>query len=390
MDNTKLAAFQADHRFVSGWDPTAVPDDNAFTVLDLLKALTEDDNVRVMLDHSSFQYSRISRGRVDADDSPNALKFVADPSPEGYPISSLTYNEDRPNISLLVRKNGTVDLSGIKPAALKKVPNVIDTFIFRNYAIVKDGLVNISRLPLQLPAGVKAVLKKNGVVMIDDGDVTIVEVSPLPIINRAMVQATSAKTLLELEYELTKQRAYQKVWNGLRKELAPKVSTGGYAKVYGEEAATWLKEQGLTDYSGFGPKQVSVESKDFYLGKEMAVSLKGYSSLPSVNEVKTKIASKKAVTGGAVFMVEAIDEAERFLKSNPEKLHEKWVGAKADVATTVTRGLIHRAATIKMAVIVSQTWFTEWKTLDENIMTIRQDGKDIEGAIKLNEVEIRI
>ena len=69
MDAAKLAAFDETKRFTKGWDPNKVPADDAFTVLDLLRVLSEDDATRVLLDHPEFKYSRISRGRVDADDN---------------------------------------------------------------------------------------------------------------------------------------------------------------------------------------------------------------------------------------------------------------------------------------------------------------------------------
>lgn len=91
---------------------------------------------------------------------------------------------------------------------------------------------------------------------------------------------------------MTKARAAQKVFNTIKKDKFPRKSEG-FSVRYGDEAATWLKEQGFTDYSGFGPKTVQAEAKDFYLGKELKVSLKGYSTIPSLNEFKKQAAKVK-------------------------------------------------------------------------------------------------
>lgn len=433
MDKAKAAALDEKVRWRAGWDPTRVPADDAFTVLDLLKVLQEDESNRILLDHSAFKYSRISRGRVDADENlsadeqaevdeisaamageknakklkelkarldaimvtkRDALKFVADPAPDGYEIANLTYNEERPNVSVLVRKTGTVDLSGrlTTPegaAFAKKLPHKFPTFIYRNYAIIRDGLVNVERLPVRLAADTRKKLVANGVVIDTVDGVDVIDVKPLPVINRVMVKATSAKTLLTLEWELTKLRAAQKVFNTYKKEKFPKTSVG-FAALYGAEAAEWLKLQGLTDYSGYSPKQVQAESKDFYLGKEMSVSLKGYSTLPSVKDVLAKASAGK-LKGPAALMNDTIGEVEKFFKKTSDSsLCEKWLDGKQKATQAEVRARIREAAQIKFAIVVGNSWFSEWKSLDENTMTLTLDGETLDGKIEQREVEIKI
>jgi hypothetical protein len=210
-----------------------------------------------------------------------------------------------------------------------------------------------------------------------------------------MVKATSAKTLFELEYELTKARAAQKVYNGVKKEKFPRKAEG-FVVLYGDDAAKWLKEQGFTDYSGFSPKTVQADATDFYMGKELKVALKGLASLPSLKEAREKIAKGK-ITPGIALMVPAIEDVDSFLKSdvykkaaNQDKLFESWLEGQAKAATTTTRRLIFEMAQIKFSIVVGQCWFTEFSSLDENSMTIDIDKQKIDCKVEMKEIQIKI
>ena len=436
MEATRLAAVgQATRRFIKGYDPKKVPKEDAFTVIDLLRILDQADDSRVLIDHPAFSYSRISRARVtDGSLSPEeqveidnlttqlagktnitnkiaaivsgkgpGLKFVADPAPNGYPISGLTFNETRPNISILVQKDGHVILDENRP---DKVPQKLPTFIYRNYAIVRDGLINVEQLPIQVSEGTLDAIKKQkpprGVLGKASKKGTryelVVNLKRLPIINRKMVQETSAQVLFEKEFELACARAEQKVYNALKKEKFPRVSKG-FEALYGTDAAEWLKERGITDYSGFNPKGRQTEAKDYYVGKELVVKLKGYASLPSVNEVKKRVAAGKALTGGAALMSPANDEIKDFLASdvyqkakNQDKALEGWLDGQALEAKRTVRRLLFELAQIKLSITIGQVWFREFGSINENTLDLdlTGTGKPVTCTVELNEVEIKI
>ena len=459
MEAAKKAAFDPKEQFTKGFDPNRVPKDDAFTVLDLLRVLSSDEENRILLDSKDFRYSKIGRGRIDSSDvltpeeqaeieklteemtqtkdakkikdltakiaavtanKPAALKFEADKNEEGYSISSLTYNEERPNISFLVRKTGRVDLKDRLAKGtvdLSKVPADFETFIYRNYTVVKDGLVNLERLPVRLSAGTIRELKDQGMPLeaitgvdgetpeqarvraskASDGRLVNVlfDLKTLPIINRKMIKEVSAKTLFELEYELCKARSAQKVYNSVRKEHFPTKESKGFVEQYGKEAADWLKEQGFTDYSGFSPKSVQAEATDFYMGKELKVSLKGLSSVPSLKDARDKIAKGKA-TPSVSLMVPYVKETDEFIQNHivdgkPDlKALGEFLEQKSKEATLRVRGLLFQMAQLKFSIIVGQIWPSEFKSLDENSLTIEVDGQKIEGTLKQAEVEIKI
>ncbi len=447
MDDARLAAI-GNGRFRHGWDPKRVPREDAFTVLDLLRVMADDDSNRLMLDHPAFSYSRIGRGRVDTsenlttdeleqiqqltariaserdpkkigqlndeiraitDSKSEALKFVADQAPDGYPISSLTLNEDRPNVSVLVRKTGSVDVTArLTPALSGKIPGVLPTFVYRNYTIIKDGLVNVKVLPVKISDATMAEFttamsdgRMSPEAVTFDGDVALVNLEKLPVLNRQMVGSVSAKQFFAAQFELLRVQASQKVYNAYVKELLPAKKSDGFVASYGEDGAAWLKEQGFTDYSGFSPKSVQAESTDVYMAKELKTSVKGYSKLPTLKELREMVAKGK-VNAPGVLMLPAVEEVDAFLASKiytkaaaKDAVLESWLDGQATDAKKRTRGLIRDLAQTAFALIVGQVWFSEFASLDENTMIIEADDGSgskakIEVKSELREVAVKI
>lgn len=432
MDDAKAATFDASKRMTKGYDANKVPNDDAFTIFDLLKVL-EEQNARILLDHPDFIYGKISRSRLNADDhlsaaeqeklmsvqvrmqsersaaklkeyqaeidsilasKGEALKFVADPSPDGYAISSLTYNESRPNISMLVKKTGYVDLS----ARASQFPghgisdtHKFKTFIFRNYAIVADGLVHIEKLPVKISHPVHVVLTLAGVKMTPDEDGNyVIDLAALPIINRRMVQNVSAASAIVNAYDLLKAQATAKVVKDYRSVLFPTAKLQGWKDRYGEETTLWLQKQGLTEYSGFNPKMVQAESTDVIVGKELDIKLKGYSTLPTVSKVRDALKSGAKMNGPTAMMAEVVTATEAWLATNPKKLHEAWLTGREKALVAETRALMYQNSRMVFSIIVGQTWFTEFATLDDNTFKTVIGNMTIEGVCELREVEIKI
>ncbi len=436
VEATTLASFDTNLRYQNGYDPSAVPDDNAFTVLDLLRIISEDDGNRLLLDSEAFKYNRIGRARVEnteltdeeqkqvdeieremkvakgklLDDlttrlaslrtGKEPLKFEASPLPEGVPVDALVYNEERPNVSVQVRREGTVNMKSRKAGGHAKVPDVFPTFTFRNYTIIRDGLVNVETLPLTLtPETLKklkaAAIPDSAITPAKDGSV-VINLRELPIINRAMVKDTSAKELFELDYELTEARAAQKVYNTYLKDNFEKRTSEGFKVLFGEEEANWLKEQGITDYSGFGPKGKQAAKQDVYIGKELHVALKGLSTLPTLKDVQARIASGKH-TATSSLMAPYVQEVEDFLKSkvyakaaDQPKVFKAWLEGQGSASKKKVRALLYQVSQVRMSVIVGQTWFQEFSSLDENTLTLDIKGQKVTGTVTMKEIEVPI
>lgn len=451
QDGAKTAAFDSKARWSSGWDPNRVPKDDAFTVLDLLRILSEDDGNSLLLSHPEFKYNKIGRARDDAStkltdaeveeleqltknvsaernvkklqelqariaeltaNRPEPLKFVESQDKDaGYPISALIYNEERPNVSVQTRKAGIVDLGDRIPAefagsTLGKIPSTFSTFVYRNYTIIRDGIINIDRLPVRITADTgrklhaaglprEAEFSREGQLGENSPATVVYDLRKLPVINRVMVREASAKVLFEKEFELTVARAAQKVYNAFKKEHFPRTSEG-FEALYGKEATTWLREQGFTDYSGFSPKSVQAAAQDEYMAKELKVALKGLSTLPTLDKLREAIAKGK-MNAPAEIMAPFLKEVETFLASpaytkstKQSQLLEGWLDGQTRSATSTVRGLLFEMAQIKFSVIVGQVWFKEFKSLDENTMTVDVGGRKVDGTVTMREIPVKI
>ena len=429
VEQAKEATFDPSKRLVNGYDPNKVPADDAYTILDLLEKLAEM-KASALLDHPDFKYSPIGRGRIDSNNvltaeeaaevasltaemaktknakkvkeisdriasitskKKEALKFVEVGAEEGNPISNLTYNEERPNVSMLVTKQGTVDLSDRLPEEMKgttlgKIPTQFPTFIYRNYTIIKDGLVNVDMLPVRLddvsPFPPETYEKR-------EQNIVVFKLRDLPAINRKMVKSVEAKSFFQLNWDLLKAKAAQKVFNSFQKEFFPGKPGDSYAALYGEEGAAWLKDQGITE-RGFSPKTVLAESTDFYLSKKLKVSFKGYSTLPSLKDARTKIGDGKE-NGPTFLMKPAILEVlSKMPKESPEKdaEFEKWLRGKQDETTKQVRSLILQLAKVNYSIIVGQVW--PFPSLDENSLTLTDGSTQVVGTMSMEDVEERI
>lgn len=452
QENAAAAALDPSRRLTRGYNPNLVPREDATTVLDLLRILESDDGNRVLLGHPAFKYGRIGRKREDANlrlnaaeqeeladltqqmagklkiaevkeiqgritallDKPEPLSFVEDDNTEGYEVSKLTFNEDRPNVSILIRKTGTVDLSARIPDALKgsglgKLPERIGTYVFRNYTIVRDGIVNVSQLPVKLTkatvdriqAEIDAGRLPNGTLgytiaalTTDSGfnpAVQILNLEGLPVVNRASVRSVSARTLFEKQWELLRFQAAQKVLHGYQKAHTDGRTSEGYTALYGAEASAWLKEQGITDFNGFNPKSLQAESTDVYQSKRLEVKVKGYSTLPSLADYEKQV-TKGKLNGPAVLMKATVDRVEAFMASDtykgvadPKALLTTWLNSEAQLATQECRRLMFEIAQLKAAVLIGNVWPVEFATMDQNQMELTIGGTKLAFTLEARE-----
>lgn len=453
VEDATVAAFDATQRLVGGYDPTRVPHDDAPTALDVLHLLAEDETATLRLDDPAFRYNRIGRKALDASEhlyvaereilaglqakligetnaakiaavnadiatllanKGTALKFVPDPAPNGYSIANLTWNSARPNVSVLIHKTGTVDLSGFPECP--KMPDgatpdgvqvgVVPTSIWRNYTIVKDGLIHVQTLPVKMAAatyaklhaliGNNVVLEQGGGGFTGDNPVrALVLLGALPILNRRAAAPPTAEAFFDAHVALLRAKAAQKVYNWYAKERLPSRRADGLAARYGADAAAWMLGRGLRD-DGFSPKTTDAPATDLYLAKYLDVKIKGYSSLPSVPELLARRKSGKPLNGPARMMLPTVDEVEAFLDSAfmkkagyPTAVLAAWLETQQKNAVQETRAWLAVAAQTAFAMIVGQTWLAG-KTLDETAFEVSIDGESVPCSVEMLEEEIKI
>jgi len=363
--------------FAKGYDPKRAPRADAFTVLDLTDMLGSDSRCRVLTDSDAFQYTRIGRKSVTKDlmltvgeadvvkglaeelakiaegrliapiqehltkiteavsGRKKTLKFHVDAAAAeaGYPIDGIVWKGDLPNVSIRVKRPGTVDLSGVEMSAEVRamLPPALKTFQYKSYAMVKDGLVHIEWLPVILPREKYDVLVAVGaidpsvdpVVPVGDDIKVVIDVRKLPVINQRMVGESSARTLAEMAWEEIELKAAAKVFG----HYAPERESRGFDEAYGPAATTWLKDHDVTEGNGFSPEDTRAPATDYYVGRSFKVRIPGFSSLPSVEDVRERMGAEQApadgkkkgkakgLTASAAVMVPFIKQVDSFLTS---------------------------------------------------------------------------
>lgn len=378
-------------RFKNGIDKNAVPKEDAFTILDVLAILSYDDENLIYPRHKEFGYNRIGSGSKQRDDT---IKFEYKHGAEkGYPISGIVFNESRPNVSIRICYQGHVNLPE-KRSEFPKLPEKIDTFIYRNYTIIRDGIVNTRKLPVSLTQKTIDVLRDAGIVGdVKEGELFVLDLSSVPVINRKMVKSVNAKETFTKVFELEKLKARQKVFKFYRDQVTPKKSEG-YSIIYGEDAADWLKEIGITDYSGFNPPSDSIPFNDVYTSTEFNISVKGLSSLPSVNDVLKKIDAKKKLTLRESLLEGPINEVTSFINSQntddpviTEAIVKTWLETSSKAAIQKVRDLNTALSQVKFSVVVGHVWFNDLPVGEES-MTLNIDGNEVTFNASIQEKEI--
>lgn len=364
-------------RYSSGYDPKAVPKEDAYTVLEMLGDLSSSDKNLFYPMHEAFSYERIGAASVQKEEG---VRFRYGDKTKGYAINGIVWNEDRPNVSVRVRVEGFVPLPADRPAVL---PEEIPSFIYRNYTVVRDGIVHTRRLPVSLDEATFSKLQANGLLAGEtwaEGKVFVLEYPRLPVINRRMVSGVTAHDTFAKVLELMKLKGAQKVLNDFRDRFMPKESKK-FLLLYGQEATDYLATLGITDYNGFNPQSETVKSGDFYLAKELKIAAKGLSSLPKVADVEAAVMAGKKLKVSEFVMADAVKKVQTFLASDtykdaadPKALLGSWIEAEAKAVVVKTRQLMQELAQNKFAVVVGHVWFTDMPSLDDNSLEVDLPG----------------
>src|ERR1035437_5511533 len=410
-------------RFPIGRGAIQKVDDNAYCRMNLIEDLGNTEGCLFYKGHPDFQYNKIGVKRVTRGENLSesdkkrlseaknleelqkineelkeknvAVKFVDSDPNRGYPLTDLVWNEKRANLSVRVYIEG----EAIIPKNKYKIEKVA-SFRYKTYTLIKDGIVNVTKLPVSFTPELDQLLVRHNVKTNFDVDkkIVVIDLTSLPIINRAMVKSISAKGLAVHEWELQKLQADKKVYDYFRKSLFPKESKS-FVELLGQEQADWLKTIGITDYNGFAPLTDAEESTDFYMSVNLETKIKGFSSLPKVEDVIAKLKSGTLLKPSENIMSDAVKkyqsqlESEMYISLNEEQqkgVLKTYLITKSDILNKKRRKALQEIAQIKFALILSKKWFTEFKTFDENKLSIKLDSQDLEFTFDLSEKEEKI
>jgi len=407
-----------------------VPDD-AYCLMNLIEDLGDIEGCLFYPNHESFVYNRIGRKKVasatvltetekkrlaeaknieelakitaELQESKVEVKFVNSNPDRGYPLTDLVWNESRANLSVRIYIEGEAILPE-NEFGIEKVAS----FKFNTFTIIKDGIVNVTKLPVHYSDELLALLAENGVgyelwrspVPVEPENDTriIIDLTSIPLVNKKMVKSVSAMELAKLEWELVKLQGDKKVYDFYKKSLYPKTSKS-FVELLGQKAADWLKEVGITDFNGFAPKVTSAEATDFYMSVNLDTKIKGLSSLPKVEDVVAKIKSGASLKVNEWVMADAIKKylaqitSDIYLSLNEEQqkgILKTYLETKSGILNKQRRKILQEIAQIKFSLILSKKWFTEFKSFDENQLNVNFDGLDLTFTFALDEKEEKI
>jgi len=372
-------------RILSGFNTGYLPPTDAFCLLDVIEMLLKDENACFYPYHEDFKYKKISRGTKTKGDFP---KFTAEKNPK-CDLSTLAWHKSRLNLSVKARIQGTIALGeeAEKLGFTKNYP----TYVFRNYAIVKDGFLNTPWLPVTLSKENYETLSEKGVIWTngawEEDRIYVLELNKIPVMNRAIADGkTSATDLSNKVFEEIKLQAMLKVLKDAKKALEVKTAyvDNTFAGLT-DEQIEFLKDKGIGK-NGFSPAMEIQEPVDHYFAKEFSIKVKSFSSLPSVKDTRTRIASGKLRPIDHVMKlgIDLYDNSPVAKQSDKIKL--AWVDEEVTKLKTKLLDVRFDIQRTKFSIILGKRWFDEFESRDDSTLEI--DGKTFTIAVEEKKVNI--
>lgn len=420
-------------RYAEGFDPSAMPDEDAPTILDVMDAI-EDRETKILIRDPEFRYTRIGRSTVElslAEErkaAEKALKEATDDKArkkaqdsldsllartqaqarfedsqvakeQGLPIDGIVSHEDRANLSMRFKIPGTVKLEGTPPG----VPKSIESARYQTYNVVFGGVTTMDSLASAASEAALAKLQamKLAPLSAQAGERLVIDLARLAVINRRQVQAASAQRLGEISIQIAQEKASLKVYRDSYGRLFPPKTSAGLAEEYGLEAASWLRHVGVVDGS-FNPPRTTLPPTDQIVVPELSISAKGLSSLPKVSEVLERIQNHKKQTGGGTLMLKAIEELKAFERQHPQM--PPMLEGEGNTGTPEQKelldGLIAQANAelkklkaeleqIRLSVLVAGRWFPDLPSGQDSVEVLH-GGTGYSVKIDTREAEITI
>lgn len=381
-------------RFRNGIDTDYLPAEDQYCLFDFFEDFKRGDN-KIFVRHDGFNYNRIGAKRVQttsvlSDEDRQVLSeavSVADAKAvldDKYKLNfkyvnaqelghylNLDFNTKRANISFQVKHDVSVDLSQIPNYSGHETS--IKTHIYRNYAIVKDMVLNVNHIVAKLDSSTMDKFLDEGLIekIYEDGKV-LINLSKMPVVNRAMIKNFDVDDFIELNYQYLESKYAMRYLNALKKEHDPKKAD--YLDQYSEEFKAWLKEIGI-DHNGFNPSTVAVSGNDEYYAPEVVVKFSKIGSIPKPSDVIEKHNAGKNLTAREQMLFKYIEKFDG-IENDLDKLNK-----------VVSKYLDHKSV---LEMQISKSMFQMFLTryMPEN------DGKfsfeDYSGQLLINEKAIKL
>lgn len=404
-DDIRTAFFYEERRHTGGAAYNCVPAADAFCLLDLLAALSKDDQALFYPRHPEFKYRKIGRGGKPREGYP---VFTPNPGVASR-FEDFVWNKQFLNLSVRAKITGVVDLPEVVVVdqngklcpdgtqALKRpdsLPETIETFQWRNYALVKDGFLNIRRLPVTCSPWAAVLFEKNGVwvwgeeTTLDGKSFSVLQLDKIPVINKQIAEnPPSAFELATLVYTEEVLKASMKVYKELRNELDPKKEI--------VQKTTWTVEEqrfltalGFSLDGSFSPPVEQAEATDHYDAVCFKIEIKGFSSLPKVADVRDRLKSGKPLTPAMRPMAECLKAFASQTEHDSVTGKIRWLDDRLSELKSVQTEVRIRIQKPKFAMLLGHKSFTDLTLGDDETELPLKD--DLVAKISITKKQVKI
>lgn len=382
------------------------PNPKKYCVMDFIDDLTSDKDNLVHLTHPDFNYNYTTAKSVkkieltDEDReklSKSSTKLKADKVLQnaakyqvemkyadeelGYSVDRLTWNNERANLSFQVEI--PVDLT-VPEEGNPANKYSVKSFIIRNYTLIKDGILNVTEIPVTLNSSLIGKFKRMKLVKkVYEKNTVLLDISSLPIINKKRTELVDSTKLMNLEIDLLKCRAINKYLGYLKKSI----ESSGVNSYEMTDDELYLKSLGITN-KGYTPKSEVDKSGDFYMATCLETKIEKFSNLPKIEDILKKLSNSKtnkSLTTSESYMhdlMKYIDEKLEHgdISSKLNELIDTYKSEQRDIMTNISK--------IKFVLLVSRKWFTDKSGFDDNSINVNINGSNLKMSFVFTEKKI--
>jgi hypothetical protein len=390
------AAFDESYR--GKINPDYKPNVNKYSLVNLMEDLYADEDNQVMVASDRFVYNRIGAKSVNkivlGDDQVEALKSartkkdvdkiqkeLAENSvkmtmvDKGYPINNFVWNEERANLNAQFMIDVNLELPKNKFGI-----DSVDSFVFRNYNLIKDGVLNVAFLPVKLTGFTRSTLMKkcpDALSEVSKDGVTMIDLTKLPLVNKNQSCKVKIHEMTENLLNLTSLKFKLKYLGYLKKKF--NLSDGNQMPAmaaYSSEALTWLASLGITE-KGYQPKTELDKSEDFYMALTFKSDFKSFSSVPKVEDVLKKLNDGKKLTPSENFMHHIMLEVDStYLDGIKGNEYLKAIRSAFNQLSIEKKNLQQFIGSVKFGMILSRKWFSDCEDMSTDTDTITNQYGD--------------
>jgi len=401
----KLFAFQSevlkatfDKQYRGTIDPNYKSTASKYCIIDFFNDLTASKGLIKVAD-PAFAYKRISAKAVDKveltkeevdklkksktkKDVDKVLDSAKTRSVEmtminkGYPMSAFTWNEERANLSALMQ----IDVK-LKFPKNNVGLDELDSYVFRNYTIIKDGILNINSLPVILDQNTydnllnKYNIEVSDIKTLEDDKVECtIDISKLPVVNRARVRASKMAKMTKLALQLNDYKFELKYLGYLKKGLGTQTTTNKETQSFTQAQLDYFDSLGISMKNGYSPKKELDKDGDYYMATTLNSNFRGFSNIPTVESIDKKLKAGKKLTPAEDYLQKVMAFIDTKYLNN--KTGDNYLAAvnSAFSALSIKKNKVQSdLAQMKFAMIVSRKWFSDKESFDDNKDTIVSD-----------------